>query len=134
MASKCAFSPVDTGFFIIKGLKMVDSSFLIQSPLEVEEVISCFKERWGVTYDLQLIVRNKCLYIQIMWGYLEQKSFPMDEVMYKDHISQVLEIINRLGLSNVVREWLNTIGPKPRIGRALSLKLKAEVGLDEFVL
>ncbi len=107
---------------------------LSQSPLNVEEVISCLKDRWGVTYDLQLVVRKDCLYLHIMWAYLEQQSFPMTEEKYIEHLNEVLEIINRLGLANNVREWMKAVGSKPRIGRALSLKLKADELLAEFVL
>ena len=104
------------------------------NPLNVEEVISCFRERWGVSYDLKLRVRNNYLYLQIMWAYLEQQSFPMDEEIYIAHLNSVLEIINRLGQAELVREWIREVTPKPRIGRALSLQLKTDSRLEEFVL
>ena len=49
-------------------------------PLGVEELIGCLRQRWRATYDLQLVVRRQRLYLQVMWAYLEQQSFPMDEV------------------------------------------------------
>tara|TARA_Y100001968_G_C19229586_1_gene653787 strand:- start:220 stop:552 length:333 start_codon:yes stop_codon:yes gene_type:complete len=103
-------------------------------PLKVDEVMICLKKRWKFTYDLQLIVRNKRLYLQMMWGYLEQQSFPLDENAYRNHLNEVLEVINRLGLSEEVRVWLNNSNERPRLGRAVSLQLNGGLGLQEFVL
>ncbi len=103
-------------------------------PLEVDEVINCLRDRWGASYDLQLVVRNKSLYLQVMWAYLEQQSFPLSEGAYRMHIAEVVEVINRLGLGEEVRVWLATTPKKPKLGKALSLPLRVDQGLDEFVL
>ncbi len=103
-------------------------------PLEVDEVVSCLKERWGVSYDLQLVVREGRLYLQLMWAYLEQQSFPLDERAYRLHLGEVIEVVNRLGLAQNVREWLFANTKKPRLGKAIGLHLKTDNRLDEFVL
>ncbi len=113
---------------------MQNRNSLIQIPLSVKEVMTCLRDRWGVSYDLKLVIRRDRLYLHMMWGYLEQQSFPLDEEGYKSHLNNVLEIINRLGLSEFVREWLKSVPSKPRLGRALILFLPAEQGLDEFIL
>ena len=95
-------------------------------PLSVEELIDCLRQRWRATYDLQLVVRRQRLYLQVMWAYLEQQSFPMDEVTYRAHIAEVLDVVNRLGLAAEVRRWITTTRDKPRLGKALSLQLQAE--------
>ncbi len=107
-------------FFSYSGI-----SLDMTEPLKVDEVIS---------YDLQLVVRQKTLYLQVMWAYLEQQSFPMDQESYRLHISQVLEIINREGFASSVREWLLNVNKKPRVGRALTLKLELNKSFNEFVL
>ena len=103
-------------------------------PLKFEEIVRILRARWGVTYEMKLIVRRKNLYFQIMWGYLEQQSFPMDEVEYRQKLGEYLEIINRLGQSRFVREWFGNLKSKPRLGRALSLPLRGVESLGEFVL
>ena len=104
-------------------------------PLTVEEVICCLRSRWQVTYDLQLVVRGKSLYLQMMWAYLEQKSFPLEEDAFLDHLSRVLDVVNRLGNSELVRQWLATTPKRPRIGFAISLSINAKEGcLEEFLL
>ena len=95
------------------------------SPLGVDELISCLRQRWQATYDLQLVVRRNRLYLQVMWAYLEQQSFPMDESSYREHIAEVLDVVNRLGLAAEVRDWLTSTRNKPRLGKALSLPLES---------
>ena len=109
-------------------------SFDAYMPLDVDEVMFCLKKRWDVTYDLQVVVRQKRLYLQIMWAYLEQQSFPLNEEEYKYHLNQVLEIVNRLGQAGVVREWLNTINQRPRLGKAITFPLSGGFSLEEFVV
>ena len=43
------------------------------APLSSTEVLEILRQRWQASYDLQLIVRRGRLYLQVMWGYLEQQ-------------------------------------------------------------
>ena len=97
-------------------------------------MIACLRMRWGVAYDLRLLVKGKHLYLQLMWAYLEQQSFPLDEESYRSHLNEVLEVVNRLGLAGIVREWLATTNQKPRVGTAITLLLKSDDLFGEFVL
>ena len=104
------------------------------SPLTVDEVIGCLQQRWQASYDLQLVVRRKRLYLQVMWAYLEQQSFPLDEAAYREHIAKVIDVVNRLAQADAVREWLATTRDRPRLGKALSLPLQGAERLEEFLL
>ena len=108
--------------------------FLEAMPLEVSEVIHILKTRWGVTYELKIVQKGQRLYLQMMWGYLEQQSFIQSENIFQENLAHVLEIINRLGLSSYVRDWLRTCVLKPKLGRAVSLPLKVHMSANEFVL
>ena len=99
---------------------------LPEPPLSVDEVMACLRQRWRATYDLQLVVRRQRLYLQVMWAYLEQQSFPNDEVTYRELLAEVLDVVNRLGLATEVRHSITTTRDKPRLGKALSLQLRAE--------
>ena len=103
-------------------------------PLEVEEVMECLRRRWGVTYDLRLLIKRDRIYLQMMWGFLEQQSFPMDEEAFREHLSRTLEIINRGGQSGFVRDWLKNVQAKPRLGKAITLVLPMDQRMEEFVL
>ncbi len=114
---------------------------LPEPPLSVDEVMACLRQRWRATYDLQLVVRRRRrrLYLQVMWAYLEQQSFPMDLEAYRQHLCEVLDVVNRLGLAGEVRQWLGSTRDKPRLGKALSLPLEAtgpeaETLIKEFLV
>ena len=108
-------------------------------PRSVDEVMACLRQRWRATSDLQLVVRRRRLYLQVMWAYLEQQSFPMDLEAYRQHLGEVLDVVNRLGLAGEVRQWLGSTRDKPRLGKALSLPLEAtgpeaETLIKEFLV
>ena len=114
-------------FFFFTSASVPDSALSPPArPLSVDELIDCLRKRWRATYDLQLVVRRQRLYLQVMWAYLEQQSFPMDEGGYRQHIAEVLDVVNRLGLASDVRQWLTSTRDKPRLGKALSLHLEAQ--------
>jgi hypothetical protein len=104
-------------------------------PLNAEEVLALLRGRWQASYDVQLIVRRGRLYLQVMWGYLEQQSFPMSAEAYAAHLDDLVATINGLGVAEQVRHWLRTTRDRPRLGRALSLPLELPAGRSsEFIL
>jgi len=103
-------------------------------PLTVDEVIELLRERWQASYDMQLVVRRKRMYLQVMWAYLEQQSFPLNEEEYRTHLAQVVDVVNRLGQAGAVRSWLKDTRDRPRLGKALSLQLQGEGRLEEFLV
>ncbi len=106
----------------------------LSNPLTLDEMINFLQKRWGYTYELRILSKGKALYLQIMWGCLEQQSFPLSETEYKERIIKVIEIINRLDQASQVRVWLLNVQGKPRLGKVLSLPLKVDERSKEFVL
>ncbi len=104
------------------------------NPIQVEEVITLLRSRWGVSYDFKLLIKGKSLYLQMMWGFLEQQSFPLTEKEYLQNLAHIFDVVNRLGLASEVRNWLFLLKEKPRVGRAISLPLIADWRLKEFVI
>ena len=93
-------------------------------PLTVAEFRALLQQRWGASYDVHLIRRQRRIYLQIMWGYLEQLSFPLDEPAYLARLGDLVATINRMGKGEAVRTWLQTTTDRPRMGKALSLPLQ----------
>ena len=118
----------------LKSKQAKSGSFSSSLPLEVDEVMECLRRRWGVTYDLRLLIKRDRIYLQMMWGFLEQQSFPMDEEAFKENLNRTLEIINRAGYSKFVRNWLENVQAKPRLGKAITLAFPMDQRMDEFVL
>ncbi len=106
----------------------------LKGPLKIDEVVGLLKDRWGVSYEMRLLVRDRNAFIHIMWGFLEQKSFQQDELGYRNSLGKVLEVVNRSGQATYVRYWLLTVKGRPKPGKALSLRLKMDDRLEEFVL
>jgi len=103
-------------------------------PLVVDEIIHYLIYRWGKKYDFRLFKRGNYLYFQMMWGFLGQESFPLDEMEYKKSIADKIEILNRCGYSEEVREWLKKVNSRPRLGRAVSLQLNINERMKEFLI
>jgi hypothetical protein len=106
------------------------------APLRLDEVLQVLRERWHASYDLQLVQRRGRLYLQVMWAYLEQQSFPLDAEGYEAKLQELIELLNGLGVADQVRQWLTTTRDKPRLGRAMSLTLEPAEGgrSSEFLL
>ncbi len=103
------------------------------NPLLVDEVIHYLIHRWGKKYDFRLFRRGKFVYLQMMWGFLGQESFPLSKDEYEKSIADKIEILNRCGYSEEVREWLKKVNAKPRLGRAVSLQLNLNEKMKEFL-
>ena len=104
------------------------------NPLAVDEIIYYLVNRWGKKYDFRLFTRKNNLYFQMMWKFLEQESFPLTEEEYKSSLAEKLEILNRCGYSDEVRNWIRTVNSRPRLGRAVSLQLSINEKMKEFLL
>jgi hypothetical protein len=105
------------------------------APLRAGELVGLLRQRWQASYDLQLVRRQGRLYIQVMWGYLEQQSFPLSAEEYQERIEALETTLNGLGVADQVRQWLSTTRDRPRLGRALSLALVLPAGrASEFLL
>ncbi|MEB3184637.1 MAG: DUF3067 family protein [Cyanobacteriota bacterium] len=94
------------------------------TPLSRDEVLALLQQRWQASYDLQLIQRRGRLYLQVMWAYLEQQSFPLSPEAYAAKLEELVGVLNGLGVAQQVREWLTTTTDKPRLGRAMGLALE----------
>jgi hypothetical protein len=103
-------------------------------PLTAAELIATLRQRWGASYDLQLQRRAGRLYLQVMWAYLEQQSFPLSAAEYQLRIEVLVEQLNGLGVAEAVRQWLASNRDRPRLGKALSLPLPDQGRLSEFLL
>jgi hypothetical protein len=107
----------------------------VLGPLTAEELLSILRTRWHASYDLQLVQRRGRLYLQVMWAYLEQQSFPLSPEEYGERIESLVGALNGMGVAAQVRQWLQTTGDRPRLGRAMNLPLElAPERASEFLL
>jgi hypothetical protein len=93
------------------------------APLTGVELQRALRARWQASYDLQVVQRRRRLYLQVMWGHLEQQSFPLSAEAYAARLEEVAALLNVMGVASQVRRWLTTTTGRPRLGRALGLAL-----------
>ena len=107
----------------------------LEPPLTASEIVALLQQRWQASYDLQLVRRRGRVYLQVMWAYLEQQSFPLNAGEYERHIDELVLVLNSLGVAGAVRSWLQQCPDRPRLGKALSLALELPPGrASEFLL
>lgn len=80
-------------------------------------------DKWGYSYDLQLRRTQGKIFLQVMWRYLEQASFPLDEGDYLAHLNQIALYLNEWGQGETVRQWILDTRERPRLGKAVSIPL-----------
>ncbi len=80
-------------------------------------------EKWGRSYDVQLRRTQGKIFLQVMWKYLEQASFPLSEAEYQEHLESIASYLNYLGGTTQVQEFIQETRERPRLGKAVSIPL-----------
>lgn len=93
--------------------------------------------KWGRSYDIQIRRTQGKIFVQVMWKYLEQASFPLSEVEYVEHLSTVANYIQAWGGAAQVQNFIQDTRDRPRLGKAVSIPLElgergSEWMLDDF--
>jgi Domain of unknown function (DUF3067) len=93
--------------------------------------------KWGKSYDIQLRRTKGKIFVQVMWKYLEQASFPMTAPDYIDHLEAIASYLHAWGSVEQVKQYIATTRDRPRLGKAVSIPLDlgergSEWMLEEF--
>lgn len=70
------------------------------------ELRECVYKRFKRTYDVRLRRIGTKVYLQIMWRFLEQKSFPLTPEEYDDQLDAVAELLTEWGVAGLVRDQI----------------------------
>ena len=74
--------------------------------------------KWGRSYDLQIRRTQGKIFVQVMWKYLEQASFPLSEGDYVEHLDQVAGYITAWGAIGQVQTYIEKTRERPRLGES----------------
>mgnify|MGYP001798698693 FL=1 len=74
------------------------------------------------------------LFLQVMWKYLEQASFPLNENEYLEHLDTVASYLNGMGGSEQVKGFIEETRERPRLGKAVSVPLDLGERTSEWIL
>ena len=90
--------------------------------------------KWGRSYDVQLRRTQRKIFVQIMWKYLEQASFPLTEAEYQAHLDTVASYLNAFGGTLQVQNFIEHTRERPRLGKAVSIPIDLGERASEWLL
>ncbi|MBD1914503.1 MULTISPECIES: DUF3067 family protein [Cyanophyceae] len=80
-------------------------------------------DKWGYSFDIQFRRTQGKIFLQVMWRYLEQVSFPLSEEEYLAHLNQVILYLHEWGQVEYVQQQIAETRDRPRLGKAVSILL-----------
>ncbi|MBD2230948.1 DUF3067 family protein [Phormidium tenue] len=80
-------------------------------------------DKWGYSFDIQFRRTQGKIFLQVMWRYLEQVSFPLSEEEYLAHLNQVMLYLYEWGQVEYVQQQIAETRDRPRLGKAVSILL-----------
>jgi hypothetical protein len=90
--------------------------------------------KWGRSYDIQLRRTQGKIFVQVMWKYLEQASFPMTEPDYLAHLNLVANYLNAWGSTEQVQDFIEQTRDRPRLGKAVNIPINLGDRASEWIL
>ncbi|QOV22270.1 DUF3067 family protein [Anabaenopsis elenkinii] len=91
-------------------------------------------DKWGYSYDVQFRRTKGKIFLQIMWKYLEQASFPLSEAEYQEHLDSIANYLHALGGAVQVQTFINQTRERPRLGKAVSIPLDLGERASEWMV
>ncbi|WP_373544896.1 DUF3067 family protein [Chamaesiphon sp.] len=98
---------------------------------ELREIIIA---KWGYSYDVQMRKTPNKIYLQVMWKYQEQASFPLSEIDYLAHLDTIGSYLVAMGSVEQVQKFIDKTTERPRLGKAVSMLLDLGDRTSEWIL
>lgn len=99
-----------------------------------KELRQLLLNKWGRSYDIQLRRTKGKIFVQVMWKYLEQASFPLSEAEYLEHLNAIASYLQAWGGTEQVEKFLEKTREHPRLGKAVSIPLDLGERSSEWIL
>jgi hypothetical protein len=99
-----------------------------------EELHQLLLTKWGRSFDVQLRRSQNKLFLQVMWKYLEQASFPMTEAEYLAHLDQVANYLTAWSSTVQVQNFIEQTRERPRLGKAVSIPIDLGERASEWIV
>ncbi|MDA0266381.1 MAG: DUF3067 family protein [Cyanobacteria bacterium] len=98
------------------------------------ELQALIVDKWGYSFDVQFRRQQDQIFLQVMWRYLEQVSFPLTEVEYLEHLNGIATYLVAWGQAESVRAAIAQTRDRPRLGKAISIPLDLGGRSSEWLL
>ncbi len=99
-----------------------------------QELRAIIVAKWGYSYDVQIKKTPSKIYLQVMWKYQEQASFPLSETDYLSHLDMICSYLAAMGSVEQVQKFIEKTTEKPRLGKAVSVLLDLGDRASEWIL
>ncbi|NEP60885.1 MAG: DUF3067 family protein [Symploca sp. SIO2G7] len=91
-------------------------------------------KKWGRSYDIQIRPTQGKIFVQVMWKYQEQASFPLSEAEYLERLQTIASYLHAWGGVEQVQDYINQTYERPRVGKAVSIPLELGGRASEWML
>ncbi len=120
---------------IIKKQLLIYTFLSLDRPIMTgQELRQLLLDKWGRSYDIQLRRIKGQIFVQVMWKYLEQASFPLSESEYVAHLNAIADYLQAWGGVSQVKNYLEKTRDHPRLGKAVSIPLDLGERASEWIL
>ncbi|XP_058097990.1 uncharacterized protein LOC131242980 isoform X2 [Magnolia sinica] len=90
------------------------------------DLATLIRNKYGRSYDVQLIKKEfmgrNLLAMNVMWKYMEQRSFPLTEEEYLLRLDDVANTLKCWGAVSHIRNSLAKLKERPRIGKCIQVQ------------
>lgn len=90
--------------------------------------------KWGHSYDIQIRRTQGKIFVQVMWKYLEQASFPLSEADYIERLNTIANYLHAWGAATQVQDYIEKTRDRPRLGKAVSIPIELGERASEWML
>lgn len=98
------------------------------------EILELLVKKWGVAYDIQLRKNtpfgegSSNIYINVMWRYFGQKTFPMNEREYLEHLEAIGRYITSINKVDEFKDFVAQSRKRPNayFGYAVGIPLNVD--------
>ena len=102
--------------------------------MTADELQQLVFNKWGCSYDVQIVRIKDKIYFQVMWKYLEQASFPMTKEQFYEHLAYIAQLITAWGVVKQVQVGVLEAKNRPRLGKAVSFSLDLGQRSSEWII
>ncbi|WP_414548294.1 DUF3067 family protein [Anabaena sp. CCY 0017] len=99
-----------------------------------QELRRLLLDKWGYSYDVQFRRTKGKIFLQVMWKYLEQASFPLTEAEYQEHLDSIANYLQALDGVVQVQTFIAQTRDRPRLGKAVSIPLDLGERASEWIV
>ena len=103
-------------------------------PMTGKDLHQLIVNKWGYSFDVQLRRIKDRVFVQIMWRYIEQASFPLSEQEYVENLEAIAQYLQAWGGSEQVEQFVSLTKEKPRLGKAVSIPINLGAWASEWFI